>query len=170
MIKEYYKCDIIIMWCDNVERKTITIEEIEANPDLDLSERINKFSQDKIWSNEYLRELAIASIKQEYEFWANKRENISSRTDEILKQILNGHILSKSEAFEMICADQEKIKEYSKYDNLEQRIADNNGITLDDFDELCKTIGFDSETTELMRTKFKSRGLIIDSYKDEKSR
>ena len=151
-------------------RNTITIEEIEANPELDLSERINKFSQDKRWSNDDLRELAIASIKQEYEFWANKRENISSRTDELLKQILNGHILSRSEEFEMICDNQEKIKEYSKYENLNQQIADNSGISLEDFNELCKTIGFDSETTELIRTGFESQGNIIDSYKDEEPR
>ena len=153
-----------------MERKTITIEEIEANPDLDLSERINKFSQDKRWNANDLKELAIASIKQEYEFWANKRENISSRTDELLKQILNGHILSKSEEFEMVCADQEKIKEYSKYENLKKRIADNNGITLDDFNELCKTIGFDSKTTELIRMEFEIRRMITDSYKDEEVR
>ncbi len=167
MIKEYYKCDIIIMWCDNVERKTITIEEIEANPDLDLSERINKFSQDKRWSNDDLRELAIASIKQEYEFWANKRDNISSRTDELLKQILNGHILSKSEEFEMVCTDEEKVNDYSKYEKMKQRIADNNGITLDDFNELCKTIGFDAKTTELIRTEFENKGLLIDSLEEK---
>lgn len=150
-----------------MERKTITIEEIESNPELDLSERINKFSQDKRWSNDDLKELAIASIKQEYEFWVNKRENISSRTDELLKQILNGHILSRSEEFEMICDNQEKIKEYSKYENLNQQITDNSGISLEDFNELCKTIGFDSETTELIRTGFESQGNIIDSNKDE---
>ena len=70
----------------------------------------------------------------------------------------------------MICDDQEKIKEYSKYEILSQQIADNNGITLDDFNELCKTIGFDSKTTELIRMEFESRELIVDSYKDEVSR
>lgn len=170
MLENMSQYDIINIGSDYTERKTITIEEIEANPELDLSERINKFSQDKRWSNDDLRELAIASIKQEYEFWANKRENISSRTDELLKQVLNGHILSRSEEFEMICDNQEKIKEYSKYENLNQQIADNNGITLDDFNELCKTIGFDSETTELIRAGFESQGNIIDSYKDEEPR
>ena len=152
-----------------MERKIITIEEIESNPDLDLTERINKFSQDKRWNADDLKELAIASIKQEYEFWANKRKNISPRTDELLKQILTGHILSKSEEFEMICTDQKKFKEYSQYENLKKRIVDNNGITLDDFNELCKNIGFDSKTTELMRIAFESRGLIIDSYEEKES-
>ena len=153
-----------------MERKIITIEEIETNPDLDLSERINKYSQDKRWNAEDLKELAIASIKREYEFWAKKRENISPRTDELLKQILNGHILSRSEEFEMICDEQEKIKEYSKYEILSQQIADSNGITLDDFNELCKTIGFDSKTTEFIRMKFENQKMIVDSYKDEVSR
>ena len=45
-----------------MERKTITIEQIIENPNLDLSERINKLSQDKRWSKEDLKELAIASI------------------------------------------------------------------------------------------------------------
>ncbi len=152
-----------------MERKIITIEEIENNPALDLSERINKFSQDKRWSADDLKKLAIASIKQEYEFWTNKRDNISSRTDELLKQILTGHILSKSEEFEMVCADQEKIKEYSKYENLKKRIADNNGITLDDFNELCKTIGFDSKTVELIRAEFESNGLLIDLNEEKES-
>ena len=67
-----------------MKRKTITIEEIEANPDLDLSERINKFSQDKRWSNDDLIELAIASIKQEYEYMANNMADIP-HIDEILE-------------------------------------------------------------------------------------
>ena len=149
-----------------MERETITIEEIKSNPNLDLTERINKFSKDKRWNANDLKELAIASIKQEYEFWANKRDNISSRTDELLKQILNGHILSKSEEFEMVCTDEEKVNDYSKYEKMKQRIVDNNGVTLDDFNELCKTIGFDSKTAELIRTGFESRGKIIDSYED----
>lgn len=43
-----------------MERKTITIEEIEANPDLDLTERINMFLKDKRWNEEDSKELAIA--------------------------------------------------------------------------------------------------------------
>ena len=150
-----------------MERKIITIEKIKSNPNLDLAERINKIAKDKGGNADDLKELAIASIKQEYEFWLNKRENISSRTDEILNQVLNGHILSKSEEFEMFCADQEKIKEYSKYENLKKRIADNNGVTLGDFNELCKTIGFDSKTTELIKTEFENNGLLIDSYEEK---
>ena len=153
-----------------MERKTITIEEIESNPNLDLTERINRFANDKRWSDDDLRELAIASIKQEYEFWANKRENISSKTDELLKKILDGHTLNKSEVFEMMCSDPEKVEEYSKYDDLNQKITDNNGITLDDFNDLCKTVGFDSKMTELVRIGFESQGKIIDSYQDEGSR
>ena len=150
-----------------MERKTITIEEIQANPNLDLRERINKLSQDKRWSADDLKELAIALIKQDYEFWANKRENISPRTDELLKQILNGHILSKSEEFEMVCSDQEKVEEYTKYEDLKQKVLDSNGITLEDFNQLCQTIGFDLKTTELIRAGFESRGKIIDSYQEK---
>ncbi len=152
-----------------MERKTITIEEIQANPNLDLRERINKLSQDKRWSVADLKELAIALIKQEYEFWANKRENISPRTDELLKQILNGHILSKSEEFEMVCSDQEKVEEYAKYEDLKQKVLDSNGITLEDFNQLCQTIGFDSKTTELIKTEFENKGLLIDSHEEKES-
>ena len=149
-----------------MKRKTITIEEIESNPNLDLNERIEKFANDTRWNTDDLRELAIASIKQEYEFWANKRENISSRTDELLKKILNGYTLTKSEEFEMVCTDPEKIREYSKYIDLKQKVTDYNGIALEDFNQLCQTIGFDSKTTELIRAKFESQGKIIDSYQE----
>ena len=43
--------------------------------------------------------------------------------------------------------------------------SDNNGITIEDFYELCQTIGFDEQTTELLKNGFKNKGLIIDSYK-----
>ena len=69
-------------------------------------------------SVEELKEVALASIKQEYEFWANKRENISPGTDEMLRKILNGHILSKSEEFEMMCSDPKKVEQYSKYEDM----------------------------------------------------
>ena len=160
----------MIIGCDYMEMKTITIEQIKANPNLDLSERIRKFDQDKNLSSDDLNDMAIASIKQEYEFWANQRENISPRTDAMLEQILNGHVLSKSEAFEMVCDDPKKVESYARCDYLNQRIKDNNGITLDDFNELCSTIGFDSNTIALMRAEFESKGLILDSYKDEKPR
>ena len=60
-------------------------------------------------TKEDLKELAIASIKQEYEFWLNERKNVSARTDEMLQKILNGHFLSKSEEFEMVCDDSKKL-------------------------------------------------------------
>ena len=152
-----------------MERKTITIEEIQANPNLDLRERINKLSQDKRWSVADLKELAITLIKQDYEFWANKRENISPRTDELLKQILNGHILSKTEVFEMVCSDQEKVEEYTKYEDLKQKVLDSNGITLEDLNQLCQTIGSDSKTTELIKTEFENKGFLIDSHEEKES-
>ena len=161
--------DIIIIGCDNMERKTITIEEIEANPDLDLSERINKFSQDKRWSADDLKELAIASIKQEYEYMANNMSDIPY-INEILKQILNGHVFTQEELTEYMSRDLKEVPEIKKYNNLKQKITDNNGITIKDFDELCKTIGFDSKTAELIRVGFESQGKLIDSYKDEEPR
>ena len=151
-----------------MQKTTISIDEIANNPNLDLTARINHFSQDKRWDSNDLEELAMASIKQDYEFWANKRENVSSRTDELLEEILNGHILSKSEMFEMICSEPETVQMHAKYDTLREKVSGNNGITIDDFYELCNIIGFDSKTTELLEFGFKSKGLIIDSYNDEK--
>lgn len=147
---------------------TITIEEIKANPNLDLSERINKLSEDNKYTLEELGDLAVASIKNEYEYWANNRTNISERTNKSLQKILDGHILSKSEEFEMICDDPIKNAEYSKYESLKQKISDNNGITSEDFDELCNSIGFDLKTSEFMKEIFKIKGLIIDSYEKNK--
>ena len=151
-----------------MERKTITIEEIEANPDLDLSERINKFSQDKRWSSDDLKELAIASIKQEYEYMANNMSDIPY-INEILKQILNGHVFTQEELTELMTSDIKENEEIKKYNDLKKKVLDNNGITLDDFNELCKTIGFDSKTTELIRAGFENQGKIVDSYEVKES-
>ncbi len=152
-----------------MKRKTITIEAIEANPDLDLSERINKFSQDKRWPNDDLKELAIASIKQEYEYMVNNMADIP-HIDEILEQILKGHIFTQDELAELMTSDLVENEEIKKYNDLKKKVVDNNGISLEDFNKLCKTIGFDSKTTELIMAGFEKRGLIIDSYKDEESR
>ena len=152
-----------------MKRKTITIEEIENNPNLDLTERINKFSKDNRWNAGDLRELAIASIKQEYEYMANNMAD-NPYIEEILEQILNGHIFTQSELTEYMTRDIKENKEIKKYNDLKKKVEDNNGISLEDFNELCKTIGFDSKTTELIMAGFESRGLIIDSYKDKESR
>ena len=151
-----------------MERKTITIEQIEANPNLNLTERINKFANDKRWSANDLRELAIASIKQEYEYMANNMSDIP-HIDEILEQILNGHVFTKNELTELMSLDIKENEEIKKYNDLKKKIVDNNGITLDDFNELCKTIGFDSKTIELIRAGFESQGKIIDSYEEQES-
>ena len=152
-----------------MDKKTITIEEIKTNPNLDLNERIVKYSQDKIWSDEDLEDLAIASIEQEYEYWVNNRTNISERTNTILTQILNGHIISNIEAFEMICDEPQKVEQYANLEKLKQRISSNNGISSDDFEFLCKIIGFDLETTKLIKQGYENNGLIIDSYQTEDS-
>lgn len=151
-----------------MERKTITIEEIEANPNLDLTERINMFLKDKRWNEEDSKELAIASIKQEYEYFVN---NVSSipQIDEILKQILNGHVYTQDELTKIMTPKTENNEEIAKFKDLRKRIIDNNGITISDFYELCQIIGFDYNTTELIRNEFESNGLIIDSYKDKDS-
>jgi len=151
-----------------MERKTITIEEIKANPNLNLNERINKFTNDKRWSEDDLRELAIASIKQEYEYVANNMSNIP-QIDEILKQILNGHVFTQEELTEITTSDIKQKKEIKEYNDLKKRIEDNNGITIEDFYKLCQTIGFDSKTTELIKAGFEKQGKIIDSYQHKKS-
>ena len=109
-------------------KQTITIEEIKANPNLDLSERIRMLAQEGKWTDEQMIELALASIQQDYEFWVVNREIVSQRTDDILLQILNGHVLNKTETFEMVCDDEEKVNLYSRYEDLRMKIANNNGI------------------------------------------
>ncbi len=133
----------MIVGCDYMERKTITIEEIKSNPNLDLTERINKFANDKKWSNDDLNELALASIKQEYEYMANNMNDVP-HINEILEQVLNGHIVTQEELVELMTSDLKENAEIKKYEDLKKKISDNNGITLADFYELCKAIGFDS--------------------------
>lgn len=86
--------------------------------------------------------------------------------DEILKQILNGHVYTQDELTKIMTPKTEKNEEIAKFKDLRKRIIDNNGITISDFYELCQIIGFDYNTTELIRNEFESNGLIIDSYKD----
>lgn len=150
-----------------MEKKTITIEEIESNPNLDLTERIEKFSQNKKWSNDDLRELAIASIKQEYEYMINNMSNIPN-IDLILDKILNGYVLKQDELFEMMASNSKEI--VKKYNTLKKNIEENNGITIEDFNELCKTIDIDSNTTELIKNLFMHQGKIIDSYSKNESK
>ena len=153
-----------------MERKTITIEEIEANPNLDLTKRMNQLASDPRWSEEDLRELAIASIKNEYEYLANNMAD-NPHMDEILKQVLNGHVYSQEELASIWSADEisdihgEKSTQIKKYNDLRERITNSSGITPEDFNGLCETIGFDDKTTELMKLAFEQKGLIIDEYK-----
>ena len=51
----------------------------------------------------------------------------------------------------------------------EQRVIANNGITTEDFDELCRAIGFDSKTTESIKLEFENMGLFVDSYEQQES-
>ena len=153
-----------------MERKPITIEEIKSNPNLDLTETMNLIAKDNKWDNDDLKGLAIAIIVREYNFWLKNRKNISPRTDELLDKILNtGHILSQSEKFEMICTDPEKTKKYLEYEKLIQSIKDKNGITLDNYNKLSKTIGFDPKTAELIKMGLEGGGKIISSYKNPNS-
>ena len=144
-------------------KNQITIEEILANPNLDLSERISKYIQEGM-TEEIAKELALTLVKQEYDFWAGSRENVSPRTDAMLGSILDGHSLTQCEAFEMMCDDPEKVARYTYFTDLKQRISDNNGITLDDLNSLCNTIGIDSKSSEQIRQGLVGKGLIIDSY------
>ena len=56
---------------------TVSIDEIKNKPNLDLSERLAKLKnkyKDK-YSEDDLKSLVIASIKQEYELFANNHIN-----------------------------------------------------------------------------------------------
>lgn len=62
-----------------MQKTTISIDEIKNNPNLDISERLanlkNKY-MDK-YSEVDLKGIVFASIKQEYELFANNRINIT---------------------------------------------------------------------------------------------
>ena len=153
-----------------INKKTITIEEIKNNINLDLSERIVAYSKYKNLNPEALEELAIATIKQEYEFWINNRTNISERTNRLLQSILDGHVLNKLEAFEMLCDDPKQVEQYAKYETFKENVNNNNGVTLKDFEDLCNTMGWDLQTIEIIQTEFERKGLIIDEYKEKENK
>ena len=147
-----------------MQKITISIDEIKNNPNLDISERLVKLKnkyKDK-YSEDDLKSLAIASIKQEYELFANNRINFTKEADDLLEKIKNGGELSKKEAFILNCDDPQIISEYSKFDDIKNRIQDNNAVTLDDFNFLCEAMKLDSHTKRLLEIGYKSKGLISD--------
>lgn len=147
-----------------MQKITISIDEINNNPNLDISERLDKLKnkyKDK-YSEDDLKSLAIASIKQEYELYANNRINFTKEADDLLEKIKNGGELSDTEAFILNCDDPQKISEYSKFDDIRKQIKEDNAITLDDFNFLCASMKLDSHTKRLLEIGYKSKGLISD--------
>ena len=147
-----------------MQKITISIDEINNNPNLDISERManlkNKY-KDK-YSEDDLKSLAIASIKQEYELYANNRINFTKEADDLLEKIKNGGELSNKEVFILNCDDPQIISKYLKFDDIKNRIQDNNAITLDDFNFLCEAMKLDPHTKRLLEIGYKSKGLISD--------
>lgn len=147
-----------------MQKITIGIDEINNNPNLDISERLAKLKnkyKDK-YSEDDLKSLAIASIKQEYELYANNRINFTKEADDLLEKIKNGGELSDREAFILNCDDPQKISEYSKFDDIRKQIKEDNAITLNDFNFLIDAMKLDSHTKRLLEIGFKSKGLISD--------
>ena len=147
-----------------MQKITISIDEINNNPNLDISERIanlkNKY-KDK-YSEDDLKSLAIASIKQEYELYANNRINFTKEADDLLEKIKNGGELSNKEAFILNCDDPQIISKYLKFDDIKKQIKEDNAITLNDFNFLCEAMKLDSHTKRLLEIGYKSKGLISD--------
>ena len=147
-----------------MQKITISIDEINNNPNLDISERIanlkNKY-KDK-YSEDDLKSLAIASIKQEYELYANNRINFTKEADDLLEKIKNGGELSNKEAFILNCNDPQIISKYLKFDDIKKQIKEDNAITLNDFNFLCEAMKLDSHTKRLLEIGYKSKGLISD--------
>ncbi len=147
-----------------MQKIAISIDEINNNPNLDISERLanlkNKY-KDK-YSEDDLKSLAIASIKQEYELFANNRINFTKEADDLLEKIKNGGELSNKEAFILNCDDPQIISKYSKFDDIKKQIKEDNAITLNDFNFLCEAMKLDSHTKRLLEIGYKSKGLISD--------
>ena len=147
-----------------MQKIIISIDEINNNPNIDISERIanlkNKY-KDK-YSEDDLKSLAIASIKQEYELYANNRINFTKEADDLLEKIKNGGELSNKEAFILNCDDPQIISKYLKFDDIKKQIKEDNAITLNDFNFLCEAMKLDSHTKRLLEIGYKSKGLISD--------
>ena len=147
-----------------MQKIAISIDEINNNPNLDISERManlkNKY-KDK-YSEDDLKSLAIASIKQEYELYANNRINFTKEADDLLEKIKNGGELSNKEAFILNCDDPQIISKYLKFDDIKKQIKEDNAITLNDFNFLCEAMKLDSHTKRLLEIGYKSKGLISD--------
>ena len=153
----------------HINSETISIEQIKANPNLDLSERMNLYGDGFNFGEEQLKDLCIAGINADYTFLIKNRTVKNERTDQLIQQVLNGHILDKVEMFEMFCDDENKISNMRKFEDIKNNIEKNNCITYDNFDFLCKEMELDDKMSELMKTEFEKKGLIIDEYKDIES-
>ena len=152
------------------KKLTITKEEIISNEKLDLNEKINELNlKFPNYSEEEIKDFAISLIRQEYEFFANKREIISPRTDYLLEKIKSGHTLDRTETLEMFCDDEERINIHRKFETIRKNIKENNAVTRDDLEYLLNEGGYNESEKELIRMSFEARGLIIDSYKDEET-
>ena len=176
-----------------MDRITISIDEIKKNPSLDLSERKAMFAKKSPnMTDEDLEELALASIKNEYEYLVNSPDVPS--IEYIQTQILNGHVFSQDELLKIYLLPEnigkippppgvsreemnERMKPYLdmeynktpeqiKYEELSKKINENNGITQEDFYDLCATMGMDDEWTETLRQGFERKGLIIENYQE----
>ena len=142
--------------------ETITIEQIKNNPNLDLSERRKMIGYQSDIDN-----ICIASIKNEYEKWIKERTVVNDRTDYLLEQLLNGHILTNIECLEMICDDVKKIEEAKELEIIKNNIQKNNGITLEDLNTLCDKMELDNEVRNLLKMGFENKNLIVESYSND---
>ena len=141
----------------------ITIDEIKNNPSLDLTDRINSIKEEiPNISKEDCEDLARALIKEEYEFWYKNRTIKSPRTDYLLEQIKNGHHLNKSEEYEMMTDDQQKIKAAGEVEIISKKVDNGEKITRKELDTLCHVMGLDEHTKNLLLDGFIRKGRIID--------
>ena len=82
----------------------------------------------------------------------------------ILSKVLNGHVFSQNELSEIMILDEDKRNEMIKYHELKDKVGENNGITLEDFNKVTEVMGIDSNIADLFRKSFDDSNLIIDSY------
>ena len=154
-----------------MEKITINIQDIISNPNYSPDEYINELkSKHPEYSLEDLEELAVALIKQAYEYHANTRMIFSERTDEILERIKCGHILTKFEEFEFICDDPIKIEQYRIMESIKDRINESATVSTADFNTLVNLVGFDKETSDALRKEFTAKGILVDEYDDKNTK
>lgn len=119
-------------------------------------------------------DMARALTKQQYEYYAKERKNLSPEADKLMNEMKKGHLLTEDETF-FLLSDQKWLDEHEEVlqqkkeiDQIKKRVSKGQ-ISYADFDRLAELIGFDKDIKDRIITEFNLKGLLVSEYDKEKN-